>query len=69
MISTYDNQLYTSVLYQILDTTYIIGLCTKTLSLIHIGCAHGVFHDEVTFFTLAFPYVTRIGDALSRRGS
>ena len=44
-MSTYDHQLYTSKLYQILDTGYIIRLCMKTMKLTHIGRAHEVFND------------------------
>ena len=50
-ISTYDHQVYTSVLYQSLETRHIIRLRTKTLALIHIGCAREVFHDDVILFT------------------
>ena len=32
---------------------------TDTLTLIHIGRAREVFHDEVIFFTWDSPYVTR----------
>ena len=62
-MSTYDHQLYSSVLYWSLDTSYIIGLFTKTLVLIHIGSAHEFF------MTKSFSPVTIVGDALKRRGS
>ena len=57
-MSTYDHQLYNSVL-NIKPFKQGIQLDSqKTLTLIHISHAREVFHEEVIFFTWAVPYVT-----------
>ena len=51
------NQLYTSVLIKAFNKVYD-RIRTDTLTLIHIGRASEVFHDEVIFFVWAAPHVT-----------
>ena len=63
--STYDHQVYTSVLNEKLDTRYIIRLRTQTLALIPIGCAREVFHEELIFFTTGCT-LNRIGDTFKK---
>ena len=44
------------------------NMSMENFMLSHLGCARKVFHDKVIFFTWNTRQVTRIGDALRRRG-
>ena len=56
MRSTYDHQLYISVLYIKVCNKFYNWIRTEILMLIQSGYVHEVFHDEVIFFTLATPF-------------